>query len=115
MSMNKKILISLITAAIIFSLVLLFKPLNHANASAEYEETSQSTLDSDDITTGIMDEFSKSMIIVDGTRHSLCKDVMVFNNAGKLIHLKDIEAALMVKLYRNKGCVRKINVLNFAH
>jgi len=115
MSMNKIYLRSFITAVIIFSLVLLFTPLNHANASNANEVTAHTVRDSDDIITGIMDEFSKSMIIVDGIRHSLCKNVMAFNLANKLIKLNDIEAAVEVKLFRNINCVRKITVLNFAN
>ena len=133
MSLNKLYLTSFIASVIIFPLFLVFVSLNSATAaveyateeyeegeetglsSDEYEKSAHGTLVSDKITTGLMDEFSRRMIVVDGVKYSLCKDVMVYNNAGVLILLKDIEAALEVKLFRNSGCVRKINVLSFAH
>lgn len=128
MSINKENLRSLITAVIIFSMFLFFAPFNHAIAYEEYEDGDDTVLSSDEyvegadtdisydeVTTGIMDAFSKYMIIVNGARYSLCKDVMVFNMANKLIKLNDIDAAIQVKLFRKSGCVRKIAVLNFAH
>ena len=108
MKINRKLLF-----AITFSLLMLTAAFTAV--AIDYEETADTVLDSDQVISGRMDEFSKRMIIIDGTRHSLCKNVMVYNNAGILIHIKDIEAAVNVKLYRNKGCVRKINVLSFAH
>ena len=77
-------------------------------------EDAHSELDSDRVITGVMDEFSKSSIIVDGARYSFCKDVLVFNLAGKLMRLNDMEAAIEVKLFRTGSCVRKIAVLSFA-
>ncbi len=127
MSINKENLRSLITAVIIFSMFLFFAAFNHAIASEKYEEGEDTVLSSDEylegadtdisydnVITGTMDAFSQSMIIVDGARHSLCKDVMVFNMANILIKLNDIEAALQVKLFQKSGCVSKINVLTFG-
>ena len=102
------------TAAIIFFLVMFSVVFITSASTIDYEETANTVLDSDEVITGIMDEFSKKMIIVDGIRYSLCKDVMAFNTAKMLIHLKNIEAAVEVKLFRNKGCVRKILVLKYA-
>lgn len=114
MNINRKHLI-LSAAAIIFSLFMVSVALITTADAENYEETAHTVLDSDNVITGMMDDFSKSMIIADGTRYSLCKDVMVYNTADTLIPLNDIEAALKVKLFSNNGCVRKISVLSFAH
>lgn len=106
---------SILSTAAITLFLLMFSVVFITSASAiDYEETANTVLDSDEVITGIMDEFSKKMIIVDGIRYSLCKDVLAYNTAKMLIHLKNIKAAVEVKLFRNKGCVRKILVLRYA-
>ena len=127
MSINSKNLRPLITAVIIFSMFLFFAPFDHVIASEEYEDGDDAVITSDEyleglgpdisydaVITGAMDAFTQQMIIVDGARYSLCKDVMVFNMANRLIKLNDIEAALQVKLFQKSGCVSKINVLTFG-
>ena len=104
MTINKKSLISSLTAIIIFSLFIFSASFNPAVASDEY-----------DVITGTMDEYSTSMITVDGTRHNFCKDVMVYNMYNKLIPFKSIDAALKVNLFRVGTCVQKIEVLSFGH
>ena len=117
----------MITAAIIFSMFLFFAPFDHAIASEDYEDGDDAVITSDgyiegsgpdisydDVITGAMDAFTQNMIVVDGARYSLCKDVMVFNMANTLIKLNDIEAALQVKLFKKGDCISKINVLTFG-
>jgi hypothetical protein len=69
---------------------------------------------SDYVITGQMNEYSSTYIVVDDRRYRLCKNVMVFNTRNILISLEDIDAAKEVKLFENKGCVRKMKVLRFA-
>ena len=83
-------------------------------SSQHKEEGPNRSLPSDYIITGVMNEYSERYIVVENSRHRLCKDVMVFTPRNTLIPLKDIDAAEEVKLFENNRCVRKIKVLRFA-
>lgn len=117
MNINRNYLI-LSAAAVTFSLFI-FSGVLLAAADVkgkDYEETAHTVLDSDEIITGIMDNFSKRAINVDGRRYSFCKDIMVYNTSGKLIpfDVRDLEATLEVKLFSDKTCIRKIVILRYA-
>jgi hypothetical protein len=82
---------------------------------SEYrEETSDTVLPHDDVITGTMDDFSERVIYVDGIGYRFCKSVKVFNPRNRMIHLENIEAATEVKVFSNRGCIRKIKVLQYA-
>ncbi len=80
----------------------------------EFEETADMTIPSDYIVAGKMNKYSAKSISVNNSRYSLCREVMIFTPRNTMIPLKDIEAAEEVKLFQNKGCVRKIKVIRFA-
>jgi hypothetical protein len=83
--------------------------------SFEYgEETSDTVLPHDNVITGTMDDFSERVIYVDGIGHRFCESVKVFNPQNRMIQLENIEAAREVKVFSNRGCIRKIKVLHFA-
>jgi hypothetical protein len=83
-------------------------------SSRDIEETANKIMSSDNIITGEMDEYSGRYIVVDNVRYRLCKVVKIFTPLNKMISIKNIGGAEEVKLFRNSGCVRKINVLRFA-
>ncbi len=80
----------------------------------EIEETADMTIPSDYIVTGKMNKYSGKSISVNKSQYSLCREVMIFTPRNTMISLKDLEAAEEVKLFQNKGCVRKIKVIKFA-
>jgi hypothetical protein len=61
-----------------------------------------------------MGDVTNRLIYVDGLGHRLCKKIKIFTPGNIIIPLEDIEGAGQVKLFKNKGCVRKIKVLQFA-
>ncbi len=83
-------------------------------SSEHIEESADMKLPSDTVITGEMNEYSEISIVVDNTRYSLCSNVRIFSPRNRVILFRDIEGAEEVKLFRNKDCVRKINVLRFA-
>ena len=80
----------------------------------EIEEAPNMVMPDDNIITGEMTDYSGSFIVVDYTRYRICKKIKVFNPSNRLMNYKDIDAALEVKLFESKGCVRKIKVLSLA-
>jgi hypothetical protein len=83
-------------------------------SSDNAEETPDTVLPYDDVITGKMDDFSERLIYVDGFGYRFCDTVKIFNPANRMIQLENIEAATEVKVFSNKGCIRKIKVLQFA-
>ena len=112
MNTNKKI-ISVPVFFMVFALLMAFA-VNEAVYAEDMEEDANTAMSSDSVITGDMNEFSKRAIVVDYVRYNLCKNVRVYGMQGKLIALRDLDAAQEVKLFRNSGCVRKIKVLRFA-
>jgi hypothetical protein len=95
--------------------LLIFTYAGNTATGAEYvEETSDTVLPYDDVISGTMDDFSERVIYVDGIGYRFCDSVKVFNPRNKLIQIEDIEAAVEVKVFSNKGCIRKMKVLRFA-
>jgi hypothetical protein len=94
-------------------IVFIFAP-DIAMSSNYGEETADTVLPYDDVITGTMDDFSARLIYVDGIGHRFCDNVMIFDPRNRLIQLENIEAAIDVKVFVNKGCVRKMKVLRFA-
>lgn len=111
-------IIKKISSASIYSLLLIsfFLTVNPGNNiyAQEIEETADTIRASDDIITGKMNESSDKWIVVDRIRYSFCKGINIFTPLGRLIPLKDIEAAEEVKLFKNDGCIRKVKVIRFA-
>ena len=83
-------------------------------SSNHVEETPDTVLPYDDVITGTMDDFSERVIYVDGIGYRFCNAVKIFNPRNRLIQKENIEAAIEVKVFVNKGCARKIKVLQFA-
>jgi hypothetical protein len=107
------------TALFIIVLLILSVPMLGAITAGPYasesiEEKPDTVLSSDHAITGEFNEFSKNYIVVESIRYSLCKNVKVFTPQNRMIPISDIDAAEEVKLFSNKGCVRKIKVLRFA-
>jgi hypothetical protein len=109
---KKSALSSLILLAVCM-LVFTFAA-NNVMSSEYAEETPDTVLSYDDVITGNMDDFSERLIYVDGIGYRFCDKVKIFNPGNRLIQLENIEAATEVKVFVNKGCVRKIKVLQFA-
>ena len=49
----------------------------HKNKDKDYEETALNVLDSDEVITGIMEDFSNKTFHVNGRRYTFCKDIMI--------------------------------------
>jgi len=97
------------------ALIAIFLLASPGTASAEeIEEAPNMIMPDDNVITGPMSEYSNIWIIVNDIRYPLCKNVKVFNPRNRLMNYKNIDAALEVKLFENKNCVRKIKVLRFA-
>lgn len=94
--------------------MLVFICAANAGKSEYSEETSDIVLPHDNVISGTMDDFSERVIYVDGIGYRFCDSVKVFNPRNKLIQIEDIEAAVEVKVFNNKGCIRKMKVLRFA-
>ncbi len=96
---------------------LSFFALTHDSAIAiqDFEEDAELVLATDSITVGIKNQYSTQSIIVDDYEYDLCKEVKIFKLGNMRMPLKDLDAALKVKLFINGiNCVRKIKVLSFA-
>ncbi|KPJ97542.1 MAG: hypothetical protein AMK71_13170 [Nitrospira bacterium SG8_35_4] len=94
-------------------LVVIFAP--GIVMSSDYaEETPDTVLPYDDVITGTMDDFSERLIYVDGIGYRLCDTVKIFNPRNRMIKLENMEAAIDIKVFVNKGCIRKIKVLQYA-
>ena len=87
---------------------------NKARSSKKIEDGGDNVLPFDDVITGTMDEMKNRLIYVDGMGHRLCKEIQLFTPLNVHIPLENIEGAEQVKIFKNKGCVRKIKVLYFA-
>lgn len=101
-----------------FTLMLFFILLTNAAVIAtdfdEMEETAEMIMERDSIITGKMTDFSKSAITVDNSSRRLCDGLKIFSPNNHIIPIKDIKGAEDVKLFVNRGCVRKIVVLRFG-
>jgi hypothetical protein len=109
---KKSALSSLILLAVCM-LISIFAAGN-VMSSENAEETADTVLPYDDVITGKMDDFSERLIYVDGFGYRFCDNVKIFNPRNRLIQLENIEAAVEVKVFVNKGCIRKIKVLQYA-
>ena len=107
---------SALGSCIVLAVCMLTVTFAAGNAmSSEYaEETADTVLPYDDVMTGTMDDFSERLIYVDGIGYRYCDTVKIFNPRNMMISRENIEAAIDVKVFVNKGCVRKIKVLRFA-
>lgn len=86
-----------------------------SEAGSEYaEETADTVIPYDDVITGKMDDFSERLIYVDGIGYRFCDSVKIFNPANRLIPIEGVDAAIDVKVFSNKGCIRKVKILRFA-
>ncbi|NOZ70283.1 MAG: hypothetical protein GXP46_13840 [Deferribacteres bacterium] len=113
-----KDVIKKIISAPVLSLVLLllFSSVNATGAMSHEntEENANMVRASDRIITGRMDEFSKRGIVVNNTGYRLCNGVRVFSRLNTIIPLSDLDSAEDVRLFKSRGCIRKIKVLTFA-
>jgi len=107
----KKNMLTLLICALFSVFCLISAGLLYAE---EIEEAPNMTMPGDNIITGEMTDYSDSSIVVDYIRYSLCSKMKVFNPSNRLMNYKDIDAAIEVKLFESKGCVRKIKVLSLA-
>jgi hypothetical protein len=112
-NINKKIAFKAVITLIFFLFVFIL-PAVEAISSEKIEEDPNRVFTSDSTLNGEMNSFSKRYISVNDVRYSLCRKVKVFSTQNKLMPLKELEAAEEVKIFRNRGCVRKIRVLKFA-
>lgn len=103
----------LMTVLLVVISIFMFSSLNIVSAE-EIEEAPNMVMPDDNIITGEMTDYSGSFIVVDYTRYRLCKKMKVYNPKNRLMNYKDIDAAIEVKLFESKGCVRKIKVLSLA-
>lgn len=76
--------------------------------------TADAAAASENIRTGIMEEYSSNYIIVNNVRYEFCSGIKFFTKSGKELPLRDIDAALEVQLYEGAGCINKIIVLSFG-
>lgn len=109
-----KIISGFISLLILFCFVFPFTT-GDVLSSEEVKEDANFVMPADQTRTGDMNSYSKNSIVVNNVRFRLCPNTLVFNFKGKEISFTDIDAAEKVKLFENKGCVRKIIVLSFAH
>ncbi|GEM_PF-4252261 len=106
-----------ISASVLSLVLLLFFSGVNAGGAMSYEGTEENAnmvRASDRIITGRMDEFSQRGIVVNNTGYRLCRGVRVFSSLNMVIPLSDLDSAEDVRLYKSRGCVRKIKVLTFA-
>jgi len=103
-----------VSALIIFITLASMSVSNDAAFAKDIEEDANMVMPYDDVITGKMSESSNNSIIVDYVRYTFCKNVKVFGPRDNLVDTKDMEAAIEVRLFINKNCVRKIKVLSFA-
>jgi len=100
-----------------FTLMLSFILLTTATAIEapydEMEETAEMIMERDSIIAGKMTDFSRSAIVVDNSSKRLCDEVKIFSPNNHIIQIKDLKGAEDVKLFINRGCVRKIVILRF--
>ncbi len=109
----KKIMLTSLTLALTV-LIPVSLTAGEARSSDKIEDAADTVLPYDDVIRGEMDEMTNRVIYVDGMGHRLCKEVKLFTPINILIPLENIEGAEQVKIFKNKGCVRKIKVLHFA-
>ena len=112
MKTMKKILS--VSALAIFILSASMSVSNDAVFAKDIEEDANMTMPYDSVVTGKMSESTNNSIIVDHVRYTFCKNVRAFGPRDNLVDIKDMGAAIEVRLFINKNCVRKIKVLSFA-
>ena len=111
--MVKKIILTSLTI-VLTALLAVSLTAGEVRGSEDIEESADLVLPYDDVLTGKMGDVTNRLIYVDGLWHRLCKKIKIFTPGNIIIPLEDIEGAGQVKLFKNKGCVRKIKVLQFA-
>ncbi len=100
-----------------FLILLLFMPYTIPSTVLSFqsiEEDAEMTMPYDYLVIGDMEDYSKSSIIVNNSRYDFCKKIIIFSPQNTMLPLEDIDAAEIVKLFINGGCVRKVKVLRFA-
>ncbi len=85
-----------------------------AVSADNFEESADTILPHDEVTTGKVDDYSDRLIYVDGFGYRLCDNVKIFNTVNKIITMEDFNAVVEVKVFSSNGCARKIKILRFA-
>ncbi len=109
----KKTILTALTL-VLTALIAVSLTVGEARGSENIEEGADTVLPYDDVITGAMDEMTKRLIYVDGLGYRLCKEIIIFTPINTIMPSENIEGAEEVKIFKNKGCVRKIKVLHFA-
>lgn len=109
---NKITLTSL--TLVLTALIAVSLTAGEVRGSENIEESADTVLPYDDVLTGMMGDVTNRLIYVDGLGYRICKEIKIFTPGNILIPLENIEGAGQVKIFKNKGCVRKIKVLQFA-
>ena len=109
----KKITLPILTL-LLTALIAVSLTAGEVRGSEDIEESADLVLPFDDVLTGKMGDVTNRLIYVDGLGYRLCKEIKIFTPGNILIPLENIEDAGQVKIFTNKGCVRKIKVLQFA-
>ena len=109
----KKITLTSLTL-VLTTLLAVSLTAGEVRGSENIEESADTVLPYDDVLTGMMGDVTNRLIYVDGIGYRICKEIKIFTPSNKLMPLEDIEGAEQVKIFTNKGCVRKIKILHFA-
>ena len=99
---------------VLTALIAVSLTAGEVSGSENIEEGADTVLPYDDVLTGMMGDVTTRLIYVDGLGYRICKETKIFTPGNTLIPLEDVEGAEQVKIFTNKGCVRKIKILHFA-
>ena len=99
---------------VLTALIAVSLTAGEVRGSENIEENADTVLPYDDVLTGMMGDVTNRLIYVDGLGYRVCKEIKIFTPSNKIMPLEDIEGAEQVKIFTNKGCIRKIKVLHFA-
>ena len=111
--MVKKIILTSLTLTLT-ALIAVSLTAGEVRGSEDIEESADTVLPYDDVLTGMMGDVTNRLIYVDGMGYRICKEIKIFTPSNTLMPLEDVEGAEQVKIFTNKGCVRKIKILHFA-
>jgi hypothetical protein len=111
--MVKKIILTSLTL-VLTALIAVSLTAGEVRGSEDIEESADLVLPYDDVLTGKMGDVTNRLIYVDGLGYRLCKEIKIFTPGNILIPLENIEGAGQIQIFKNKGCVRKIKVMQFA-
>ena len=109
----KKIILTSLTL-VLTALIAVSLTAGEVRGSDNVEESADTVLQYDDVLTGKMGDVTNRLIYVDGLGYRLCKEIKIFTPGNILIPLENIEGAGQIQIFKNKGCVRKIKVMQFA-